>query len=148
VLGFTMGPFGNIERPWKPFNPILGETFEYAKPTKGMKFIAEQVRFFVVVWHNGTSISCLRDSAGLSDSSNLTDGLALPAPALGMPSAWRCVDIWAHGCMPFYCYPLPVPCAAVQVSHHPPVGAAHAETDLWTFDQVRCAAAFALAVHL
>ncbi|KAI7842034.1 hypothetical protein COHA_004235 [Chlorella ohadii] len=64
VLGFTMGPFGNIERPWKPFNPILGETFEYAKPTKGMKFIAEQV------------------------------------------------------------------------SHHPPVGAAHAETDLWTFDQV------------
>ena len=24
----------------------------------------------------------------------------------------------------------------LQVSHHPPVGAAHAETDLWTFDQV------------
>lgn len=44
VLGFTMGPFGTIERPWKPFNPILGETFEYAKPAKGMKFIAEQVR--------------------------------------------------------------------------------------------------------
>lgn len=44
MLGFTMGPFGTIERPWKPFNPILGETFEYARPAKGMKFIAEQVR--------------------------------------------------------------------------------------------------------
>ena len=38
-----MGPFGTIERPWKPFNPILGETFEFAKPDKGIKYIAEQV---------------------------------------------------------------------------------------------------------
>ena len=43
VVGFTMGPFPASERPWKPFNPILGETFEYAKPHKGMKYIAEQV---------------------------------------------------------------------------------------------------------
>jgi len=38
-----MGPFSTIERPWKPFNPILGETFEFAKPDKGVKYIAEQV---------------------------------------------------------------------------------------------------------
>jgi hypothetical protein len=43
VVGFTMGPFGTIERPWKPFNPILGETFEYSRPETGMKYIAEQV---------------------------------------------------------------------------------------------------------
>lgn len=64
VAGFTMGPFGTIERPWKPFNPILGETFEFSKPDKGIKYIAEQV------------------------------------------------------------------------SHHPPIGAGHGESDLWTYDLV------------
>jgi len=47
VCGFTMGPFGAIERPWKPFNPILGETFEYSKPCSiggsKVKYLAEQV---------------------------------------------------------------------------------------------------------
>lgn len=43
MVGFTMSPFGSLERPWKPFNPILGETFEYGRPEKGVKFIAEQV---------------------------------------------------------------------------------------------------------
>lgn len=43
VAGFTMGPFGAVERPWKPFNPILGETFEYYDDELGVKFIAEQV---------------------------------------------------------------------------------------------------------
>ena len=38
-----MGPFGAIERPWKPFNPILGETFEFRKPKQGITYIAEQV---------------------------------------------------------------------------------------------------------
>eukprot|EP00887_Chlorella_sp_A99_P003091 scaffold9.g3091.t1 len=64
VVGFTMGPFGTIERPWKPFNPILGETFEFAKPDKGIKYLAEQV------------------------------------------------------------------------SHHPPIGAGHGESDLWAYDLV------------
>jgi hypothetical protein len=64
VVAFTMGPFAAVERPWKPFNPILGETFEYHKPTTGVKYIAEQV------------------------------------------------------------------------SHHPPVGASHAESPLWTYDLV------------
>ncbi|KAI3429462.1 hypothetical protein D9Q98_005554 [Chlorella vulgaris] len=64
VVGFTMGPFGTIERPWKPFNPILGETFEYSRPETGMKYIAEQV------------------------------------------------------------------------SHHPPVGAGHGETELWSYDLI------------
>ena len=29
----------------KPFNPILGETYECVREDKGFKFIAEQVRF-------------------------------------------------------------------------------------------------------
>ena len=28
----------------KPFNPILGETYEWVREDKGFKFIAEQVR--------------------------------------------------------------------------------------------------------
>lgn len=42
VLGFAMGPYGCMERTWKPFNPILGETFEIDLD-KGVRFFAEQV---------------------------------------------------------------------------------------------------------
>jgi hypothetical protein len=43
VVAFTMGPFAAVERPWKPFNPILGETFEYRRPDKGnLRYLAEQ----------------------------------------------------------------------------------------------------------
>lgn len=34
----------------KPFNPILGETYECVREDKGFKFIAEQVRSFGVNW--------------------------------------------------------------------------------------------------
>jgi len=64
VVAYTMGPFAAVERAWKPFNPILGETFELHKGDKGIKYIAEQV------------------------------------------------------------------------SHHPPIGASHAENDLWEYDLV------------
>ncbi len=64
VVAYTMGPFAAVERAWKPFNPILGETFELHKADKGIKYIAEQV------------------------------------------------------------------------SHHPPIGASHAENDLWEYDLV------------
>ena len=37
-----MGPFGAIERPYKPFNSVLGETFEYTTPA-GARYLAEQV---------------------------------------------------------------------------------------------------------
>lgn len=46
VVGYTMGPFGAIERPWKPFNPILGETFEVHKDGGRVRYIAEQVSRF------------------------------------------------------------------------------------------------------
>jgi Oxysterol-binding protein len=45
VVGFTMGPFGAVERTWKPFNPILGETFELElKHGAGGRYFAEQAR--------------------------------------------------------------------------------------------------------
>lgn len=51
-----MGPFGAIERPWKPFNPILGETFEYHKPSTGIKYLVEQVcRRLWSEWESGVS---------------------------------------------------------------------------------------------
>ncbi|KAK9806522.1 hypothetical protein WJX73_006646 [Symbiochloris irregularis] len=42
VAGFCLGPFGSNERTWKPFNPILGETFEL-DGKNGVRFLAEQV---------------------------------------------------------------------------------------------------------
>ncbi len=41
VAAYCLGPFGGNERTWKPFNPILGETFEVDKD--GVRFLAEQV---------------------------------------------------------------------------------------------------------
>ena len=42
MLGFAMGPYGCMERTWKPFNPLLGETFE-VDLDNGVRFFAEQV---------------------------------------------------------------------------------------------------------
>jgi hypothetical protein len=33
-------------------------------------------------------------------------------------------------------YPCTLPTLAAQVSHHPPIGAGHAETELWSYDLV------------
>ena len=44
MAGFCIGPFGGNERTWKPFNPILGETFELDLPSNGVRFLAEQVQ--------------------------------------------------------------------------------------------------------
>lgn len=44
VVGFTMAPWGAVERAWKPFNPILGETFEL-ELENGVRYLAEQARF-------------------------------------------------------------------------------------------------------
>ena len=71
VVGFTMGPFPGNERTWKPFNPILGETFELDLPERGVRFVAEQVRADVgrsvhgwqpggLVWGNHTSLHLLQ----------------------------------------------------------------------------------------
>ena len=42
VACFAVGAYPSAERTYKPFNPILGETFELQKGE--MRYIAEQVR--------------------------------------------------------------------------------------------------------
>jgi hypothetical protein len=44
VAAFLVTPFGAAERTWKPFNPVLGETFELDKLQNDAYFVAEQVR--------------------------------------------------------------------------------------------------------
>ena len=39
---YAVSPFGAAERAWKPFNPILGETFEL-DIGNGVRYLAEQV---------------------------------------------------------------------------------------------------------
>ncbi len=43
MAAYAVSPFNAIERAWKPFNPILGETFEL-EVGKGVRYLAEQVR--------------------------------------------------------------------------------------------------------
>ncbi|KXZ44648.1 hypothetical protein GPECTOR_64g142 [Gonium pectorale] len=42
VAAYCVSPFGAAERAWKPFNPILGETFEL-EVGNGVRYLAEQV---------------------------------------------------------------------------------------------------------
>ena len=42
VATFAVSIYSNITRTTKPFNPLLGETFEYNNPKK-FTFVAEQV---------------------------------------------------------------------------------------------------------
>lgn len=43
VIAFIISAFSHTERVRKPFNPLLGETYEYQNPVNGMKFYSEQV---------------------------------------------------------------------------------------------------------
>lgn len=43
LAAYCVSPFGAAERAWKPFNPILGETFEL-EIGNGVTYLAEQVR--------------------------------------------------------------------------------------------------------
>lgn len=43
VASFVVSAFAHTERVRKPFNPVLGETFEFINPVNDMKFYAEQV---------------------------------------------------------------------------------------------------------
>ena len=55
VAAYTVSPFGSAERAWKPFNPILGETFEL-DIGNGVRYLAEQVGG----WVGGWGYCCMR----------------------------------------------------------------------------------------
>eukprot|EP00879_Flechtneria_rotunda_P011364 GHRR01011869.1.p1 GENE.GHRR01011869.1~~GHRR01011869.1.p1 ORF type:complete len:445 (+),score=178.41 GHRR01011869.1:119-1453(+) len=44
VAAFLVSPFGAAERTWKPFNPLLGETFELHNLGNNVHFLAEQLQ--------------------------------------------------------------------------------------------------------
>lgn len=43
VAAFVISAFSHTERVRKPFNPVMGETFEFCNPANKMRFYAEQV---------------------------------------------------------------------------------------------------------
>lgn len=43
IAAFVVSAFSHTERVKKPFNPVLGETYEFVNPVNHMKFYAEQV---------------------------------------------------------------------------------------------------------
>lgn len=107
VAGFCIGPFGGNERTWKPFNPILGETFELDLPTNGVRFLAEQVQ---------SPASCVHSCVHKDLQFAAHPPCQLPAKCNSGP------------CKQFV--------ALLQVSHHPPISAGHAENDKWVYDIV------------
>lgn len=48
VAAFAVSGYASTEgRQCKPFNPLLGETYEADYPDKGLRFFSEKVRFFL-----------------------------------------------------------------------------------------------------
>lgn len=43
VAAFSVSAYSGVKRTKKPVNAFLGETFEYACPEKGFRFLAEKV---------------------------------------------------------------------------------------------------------
>ncbi len=44
VTAFALSAYSGVKRTCKPFNALLGETFELACPEKGFRFISEKAR--------------------------------------------------------------------------------------------------------
>lgn len=44
VAAFSLSAYSGVKRTCKPFNAMLGETYEFACPEKGFRFIAEKAR--------------------------------------------------------------------------------------------------------
>lgn len=43
VAAFSLSAYSGVRRTCKPFNSLMGETYELACPTKGFRFLAEKV---------------------------------------------------------------------------------------------------------
>lgn len=66
IMAFAISPYSSTEgRTSKPFNPLLGETYELCSEEKGFRFIAEKVSHHPTIiaahaeggWRNGGSVS-------------------------------------------------------------------------------------------
>lgn len=49
VAAFAVSGYASTDgRNCKPFNPLLGETYEADYPDKGLRFFSEKVIFFII----------------------------------------------------------------------------------------------------
>ena len=62
LVSWFISVYYSFERPWKPFNPILGETYEMANHG-GITFISEQVSFYNVYSLLKSEITCTLERA-------------------------------------------------------------------------------------
>ena len=80
VAAFAVGAYPSVERTYKPFNPLLGETFEFRKG--GMHYVAEQAR---------------RQAAGFRKTAGGEAGCIFPSPtpppALRRPGTALCSPV-------------------------------------------------------
>ena len=96
VACFAVGAYPSAERTYKPFNPILGETFELKQGS--MRYIAEQARL-MTQWPSPLRHS---DLPALVHRCHITRPLVLPtaaapagrmtSPARRAPSSWATVS--------------------------------------------------------
>ncbi|KAG1339236.1 putative Telomere-binding protein 1 [Cocos nucifera] len=119
------------QRTWKPFNPILGETYEMVNHG-GITFIAEQYGMIVLLYSTGCSLS------GYPLNNVIIILVFFPASwAISVyfarqrtwkpfnPILGETYEMVNHGGITFI---------AEQVSHHPPMSAAHAENEHFIYD--------------
>lgn len=102
----------------KPFNPVLGETYECDRPDKGFRFIAEQVRV-MMTWMSWERLS---EEQRPLPHKTLTHYRSLPVIIV-----FAVFDPPVANNSSFFC--------VIQVSHHPPVSACHADSRNFTFWQ-------------
>ena len=100
AVSWFISVYYSFERPWKPFNPILGETYEMVNHG-GVTLIAEQVSF--------------TDSLLHMNLKSVYINLYPKFSSIGFAQLYHCG-------------------VSFQVSHHPPIGVAHAESEHFTYD--------------
>lgn len=111
VAAFTVSSYSTtVHRTGKPFNPLLGETFELDRLTEcGYRSLCEQVFLFFFHSLNGVSFQ-----------PSLCTVFTFLAMTTQRRSEYRCVVLFTSS----------------QVSHHPPAAAHHAFSEKgWTLRQ-------------
>jgi hypothetical protein len=89
VAAFLVSPFGAAERTWKPFNPLLGETFELEGLGSGVAFMAEQVRQCLHATH---TLQCTKLLVATAKQ--------LTAAGAGQPATF----LAEHDVLEYHCY--------------------------------------------
>ena len=90
VAAFAVSAYGycNDRAGHKPFNPLLGETYECVRDDKGFKYIAEQVKAFITSTFARLYLTPFVDEIGLPSSSHHC--VSCPVGTLDMVARLSC----------------------------------------------------------